>query len=68
LEDEERLDKAYDKNKEEKSGNHGSVEKKMYGPLVRNILGKIFFFCSVFFILGAVVQLYSQLRSLCHTP
>jgi hypothetical protein len=63
LEDEERLDKAYDKNKEEKSGNHGSVEeKKMYGLLVRNILRKIFFLCSVFFISGAVVQLYSQLR------
>jgi hypothetical protein len=50
LEDEERLDKANDKNKEEKSGNHGSAEeKKMYGPLVRNILPKFFFLCSVFF-------------------
>ncbi|KAF8804954.1 hypothetical protein BYT27DRAFT_7258710 [Phlegmacium glaucopus] len=36
LEAEEIWDKANDKNKEEKSGNHGSAEeKKMYAPLVR---------------------------------
>jgi len=43
LEVEEVGDKRSDNNKEEKSGNHGSVEeKKMYDPLVRNILHDFF--------------------------
>ena len=43
LEVEEVGDKRSDNNGEEKSGNHGSVEeKKMYDPLVRNILHDFF--------------------------
>jgi len=39
LEIEEVSDKRADNNKEEKSGNHGSVEeKRMYDPLVRDAL------------------------------
>jgi len=39
LEIEEISDKRADNNKEEKSGNHGSVEeKRMYDPLVRDAL------------------------------
>ena len=39
LEVEEVGDKRSDNNREEKSGNHGSVEeKKMYDPIVRDIL------------------------------
>ena len=45
LEQEEITDKVGDVNKQEKSGNHGSAEeKKMYKPLVRDIVQLVFFF------------------------
>ena len=45
LEVEEVGDKRSDNSREEKSGNHGSVEeKKMYDPLVHNILHEVFQF------------------------
>ena len=45
LEQEEIADKAGDADREERSGNHGSAEeKKMYNPLVRDIVQQLVFF------------------------